>query len=225
VTRIVSFAAAVATAALVAGAATRGRTADATSTIDIAPYDVGASPRNFELLQTGKGEPGQWTIVRDTTAMAGLAIEHVSDNQQENRYPLAIYKLLSSADVEINVRFKIIKGSMLTAGLVVRFLDADNYYVVSANALEERVDLFRVVRGRMERIWGTDADVGRYHWHKLGLVADHDQFKVSLDCRWLFTASDRTFLADGQIGLWVEEDNVTRFDQPEIRVLPTSEGR
>ena len=36
---------------------------------------------------------------------------------------------------------------MQAAGIAARFLDVDNYYVVSASALEERVDLFRIVNG------------------------------------------------------------------------------
>jgi len=31
---------------------------------------------------------------------------------------------------------------------------------------------------------------------------------------------DRTFSTDGRIGLWAEKDNLTRFDQLEITVLP-----
>jgi hypothetical protein len=40
----------------------------------------------------------------------------------------------------------------------------------------------------------------------------------------LFTGWDQTFLADGRIGLWTQEDNVTRFDQFEITALPWSES-
>jgi superoxide dismutase, Fe-Mn family len=72
-------------------------------------------------------------------------------------------------------------------------VNADNYYVVGASALEERIDLFRVLAGKMERIGGTGAEVALNHWHKLGLVAQGDQFTVSLDNEWLFTVWDRTF--------------------------------
>jgi hypothetical protein len=225
VSRIVTLAAAIGTTALVACTATHGWAAGTAAKIDITENEVGAPPADFEFLRTGGGELGRWTTVRDTSATEGIAIEHVSVDPHENRYPLAIYTPLSSKNVEISVRFKIIKGTMRTAGIAARYQNIDNYYVVSASALEERVDLFRVLNGKLERIWGTDADVGPYHWHTLGLVADHDQLTVSLDKKWLFTARDRTFLADGQIGLWTEEDNTTRFDQLEVRALPWSEER
>jgi hypothetical protein len=198
---------------------------DARVSVDLGEHRIGAPPEDFEFAITGHGQPGQWTVVRDTTAADGVAIEQSSIDPTENRYPLAIYAPLSLKDFEVSVRFKILKGAMETAGIAARFVDADNYYVVSASALEERVDLFRVVNGKTERIWGTDAGVTRYHWHKLGLVAEHDQFTVFLDDTWLFTAQYRTFLADGRIGLWTEEDNVTRFDRLEITPLPWSEAR
>jgi hypothetical protein len=119
----------------------------------------------------------------------------------------------------------VIAGTTKTVGIAFRFLDPDNYYVLSANALEGRVDLFRILAGKMERIGGTDADVVLNHWHMLGLVAEGDQFTVSLDGDWVFTVRDRTFLADGRVGLWTEEDNVTRFDKLAITGLAWSEER
>jgi hypothetical protein len=164
-------------------------------------------------------------VVRDVTAIHGVAIEQSNTDPTENRFPLAIYKPLSLKNFAVSIRLKLIHGTMQTAGIAFRFANADNYYVVSASALEESIDLFRVLGGKMERIGGTDADVTLNHWHKLGLVAQGDQFMVSLDDAWLFTVWDRTFLTDGRVGLWTEQDNVTRFDQFEVKALPWSEDR
>jgi hypothetical protein len=186
---------------------------------------IGVPPEDFDFGITGQGQPGQWSVVRDVTAIHGVAIEQSNTDPTENRFPLAIYKPLSLKNLAATIRLKLINGTMQTAGIAFRFVNADNYYVVSASALEERIDLFRVLAGKMERIGGTEAEVALNHWHKLGLVAQGDQFTVSLDNKWLFTVWDRTFLTDGRVGLWTEEDNVTRFDQLEIRALPWSEDR
>src|SRR5262245_50139775 len=185
--------------------------------VDVPPLD------DFDFEITGQGQPGQWSVVRDLTALDGIAIEQSNTDPTENRFPLAIYKSLSLKSLAASVHLKLIKGRMQTAGIAFRFVNADNYYVVSASALEERIDLFRVLGGRMERIGGAEADVALNHGHKLGVVAEADQFKVSLRNAWLFTVWDRTFLTDGRVGLWTEEDNVTRFDQFEIKALPWSE--
>jgi hypothetical protein len=223
--RLVTLAATIGMAAAVASAVTRGWTVGTITKVDIAKNESGAPPADFNFLRTGEGEPGRWTVVRDTTAVNGIVIEHVSTDQHENRFPLAIYAPFSSKDVKVSVRFKIIKGTMQTAGIAARFVDIDNYYVVDASALEERVDLFRVVNGKKERIWGTDADVAPNRWHLLELQANDDQFTISLDRNWLFTARDSTLPSDGQVGLWTEEDNVTRFDRLEIEAFPASEKR
>jgi hypothetical protein len=186
---------------------------------------IGVPPEEFDFGITGRGQPGKWSAVRDVTAIHGVAIEQSNTDPTENRFPLAIYRRLSLKNLEASARLRLIKGTMQTAGIAFRFVNADNYYVVSASALEERVDLFRVLAGKMEWIEGTEADVVLNHWQMLGLVAQGDQFTVSLDNKWLFTVWDRTFLTDGRIGLWTEEDNVTRFDQFEIKALPWSEDR
>jgi hypothetical protein len=225
VRRLVTLAATIGMVAVVASAPHPGRTVGTTTTFDIIQSEFGTPPPDFDFLQTGEGEPGRWTVVRDTTAMDGTAIEHVSTDQHENRFSLAIYAPVSSKDFKLRVRFKIIKGTMQAAGIAARFRDVDSYYVVIASALEERVDLFRIVNGKKERIWGTDADVVRDRWHLLELQANDDQFTISLDRNWLFTARDSTLPGDGQVGLWTEEDNITRFDRLEIETFPASEKR
>jgi hypothetical protein len=220
VRRLVTLAATIGIAVVIPSVATRGWSAGATTEVDIAKNEPGTPPADFQFLHTGEGEPGRWTVVRDTTAIDGAAIEHVSTDQHENRFALAIYAPLSSRDFKLSVRFKILKGTMQTAGLVARFANVDSYYVVGASALEERVDLSRVVDGKMERIWGTDADVALDHWQLLEL-----QFTISLDHVWLFTARDSSLMSDGQVGLWTEEDTITRFDRLEIEAFPVSEKR
>jgi hypothetical protein len=151
-----------------------------------------------------------------------VAIEHVSRDFHEDRYQLAIYKPSSVKNVAIAVRFKIVAGTMQSAGVALRLADERNYYAVTVSALDSRVDLYRVLDGRLERIAGVDADIVADHWQTLAVKAEGDQFTVSLDARPVFTACDRTFLSDGRIALWTEDDNITRFDQIEITPLPWS---
>ena len=90
------------------------------------------------------------------------------------------------------------------------------------SALEERVDLVRVVNGKTERIAGTETDVFRDRWHTLVIRVEDERFTVSIDGKLPFTAFDRAFLHEGQVALWTEEDNVTRFEEIEVAALPFS---
>jgi hypothetical protein len=193
--------------------------------VEIARNDLGMPPANFELVRTGEGELGQWTVVRDPTAIDGLAIEHLSTDQHDDRYPLAIYKPLNAENVEVSVRFKIISGTLQSAGVAVCLRNPASYYAVSASALEHRVDLLLVMNGRIERIETSEAEVALNRWHSLGVTINDDHFEVSLDKQVLFTTFERTRMKDGHVALWTQEDNVTRFDQIEIRPLPSPEVR
>ncbi len=203
----------------------RGATAeDASTRVDIARNGVGNSPADFEFARTGDGDLGRWTVVRDPTAVEGFAIEHVSTDQHEDRFPLAIYQPRSLENGAVSVRFKIVSGTMLSAGVALGVRNPGSYYAVSASALEQRVDLLLVMNGKIERIeTGSDVNVEKDRWHVLKVTFDDDHFVVALDSKVLFTTYDRTRRKDGRIALWTREDNVTRFDQIEVRPLSNTE--
>jgi len=123
-------------------------------------------------------------------------------------------------DLEVSTRFKAVAGRVDQAGgIAIRFLDADNYYVVRANALENNVRFYRVVSGKRQQIAGADTWVSAWEWHTLTLRAEEDRFTISFDGRELFSTNDRAFGAEGRIALWTKADSITRFDRLEIRPL------
>lgn len=122
--------------------------------------------------------------------------------------------------MDVVFRFKPVGGKVDQAGgIVVRLSTPDDYYVVRANALEDNVRLYRVVKGRREQIEGADTKVVGYQWHTLGLRAEGDRFTVSFDGKELFSARDATFGAPGKVALWTKADSVTHFDSLAIRPL------
>jgi hypothetical protein len=194
--------------------------------LDIGKNGVGTPPAGFDFQQTGEGEPGRWTVVRDPTAADGFAIEQMSTDQHEDRFPLAIYQPLAFENAEITVRFKIVSGTMLSAGVALSVRNPGSYYAVSASALEQRVDLLLVMNGRIEHLEGSaEANIEVNRWHTLRVKLNDDHFAVVLDEKVLFATYDRTRMKDGRVALWTREDNVTRFDSIEIRPLPDTEWR
>jgi len=189
--------------------------------IAIETMTVGNAPADFEFGRTGQGGPPRWLVVDDATAAGGRAIEQASTDRTDYRFPLAIYKAVSTRDVDVSLRFKPVAGQVDQAGgIAVRLSDADNYYVVRANALEDNVRFYRVVKGRREELKGVNTKVAPNQWHQLGLRAEGDSFTVTFDGKALFTATDRTFASAGRIALWTKADSVTRFDTIQIRPLP-----
>ena len=199
---------------------------DTTTRIDIGMGEIGAPPAEFELSPSSEANQASWTIVRDATAKAGLAFEHTGVQAAEDRPPLAIYKSASLKNAEINLRLNATGGkSNQGGGLAVRLSSPQDYYLVQLDALRDRV-LFSVVRtGVSEEIIGVDADIASHAWHTLTVRAKDDEFIVSLDGTWVFTAFDKAQSPAGRIALWTEGDSITRFDSIAITPLPMSEER
>jgi hypothetical protein len=181
----------------------------------------GSVPDGFVVARTGKGAPAEWVVLDDASASAGRVLTQTSTDQTDYRFPPGIYEGLSAANVDVTVRFKAVAGQVDRAGgIAVRLADADNYYVVRANALEDNVNFYRVLKGARTRIQGTRMKVSSDTWHTLGIRAEGDRFTVSFDGERLFTAEDRTFSAAGKVALWTKADSITRFDALTIRPLP-----
>ena len=192
-----------------------------TTMITLDKTHVGSLPPEFDSWHTGQGGPAQWMVVADATADGGLAIEQISTDRTDYRFPLAIYKPVSARNVEVTVRFKPVTGAVDRAGgIAVRLTDPDNYYVVRANALEDNVRFYRVVKGRREQLAGADLKVAANEWHTLGLRAEGERFTISYDGKTLYSISDATFADAGKIALWTKADSVTRFDWITITPLP-----
>jgi hypothetical protein len=105
---------------------------------------IGAPPKGWTLTMTGKGAP-KWVVERDDTAASK---GNVLKQAGKATYPLALKDGTSVQDGYVEAKFKPIAGSEDRAGgLVWRAKDANNYYVVRANALEDNVVLYKTVNG------------------------------------------------------------------------------
>ena len=190
---------------------------------DLSRYTAGPLPSEWQTgWRTGSGALGRWSVVEDRSTSSGKAIEQSNPDATDYRFPLAVFQPLLATDVDASVRFKAVSGKGDRAGgLAVRLLDADNYYVVRANALEDNVNLYRVVKGRRQEIKGASARVTSGEWHSLLLWAQGPRLSVSFDGKMMFTVEDRTFPSPGRVALWTKADSVTRFDSLTIRPLLT----
>jgi hypothetical protein len=188
--------------------------------VDISRMQAGLEPEGFISWRTGNGGAAEWRVVDDPTASAKKAIAQTSTDKTDYRFPLAAYQPVSAANVDVSVRFKSVAGKVDEAGgIAVRLTTPDDYYVVRANALEDNVNFYRVVKGRRSQIKGVSAKVAANQWHTLGLRAEGERFTISFDGKALFTAADKTFAAPGKVALWTKADSVTHFDAISITPL------
>jgi 3-keto-disaccharide hydrolase len=189
--------------------------------IPIEKMIVGVAPADFEFARTGQGAVGQWVVVGDSSAASKHAIEQSNTDRTDYRFPLAIYQPTTAKNVEVSIRFKPVAGKVDQAGgIAVRLTSPDDYYLVRANALEDNVRFYRIVKSRRQQLATANVKVAPGVWHTLGIKAENDRFTVSFDGKQLHSTTDKTFPAAGRIALWTKSDSVTRFDQINIQVLP-----
>jgi hypothetical protein len=137
-------------------------------------------------------------------------------------YPLLLKDDTDIKDGFIEMKFKAVAGSEdRAAGLVWRARDANNYYVVRANALEDNVVLYKTVDGVRSALdivgrkggYGIDVSVPANQWHGLRVDFNGSRFKVRYNGKQLFEVDDSTFSDAGKVGLWTKADSVTLFDE------------
>jgi hypothetical protein len=201
-------------AALVAFLPPAAAAQDARGNVDIG-QNADSLTDYFDFLPAAEGEQLPWALVEDGTAIGGVALEQRGTPTAAN-HSLAVYKSASVKDGEISLRIK----ATGRGGVALRLTAADSYYLVEMDARRDRVVFLRVANGDAEEIVAVDADIATNAWHTLTVRSAADEFVVSLDGVWAFTAFDKALSRAGRVALWTSTDRVTRFDS--ITIAPPS---
>jgi hypothetical protein len=175
---------------------------------------VGKLPAKFHDALTGQGAKGQWVVQADPSAPSQPnVLAQTSTDKTDYRFPLAIADDGSFQNLEISVKFKAVAGEVdRAAGMVFRLRDANNYYIVRANALENNYRLYHVVSGRRVQFAGANVKVASSEWHELRVECVGNHIICYYDGEKKIDATDETFKEAGKIGLWTKADSVTYFD-------------
>jgi len=178
---------------------------------------VGAPPKGWTATKTGTGDP-KWTVEQDETAPSHSKIVKQSGRAS---YPVLLKNDTNIKDGFIEMKFKAVAGAEdRAAGLVWRAKDANNYYIVRANALEDNVVLYKTVNGVRRALdiigrkggYGVDISVPSNHWLSLRVEFKGSHFTTIYNGRKLFEVEDQTFARAGMVGLWTKADSITLFD-------------
>jgi hypothetical protein len=173
---------------------------------------------------THAGAPPHWEIVRDESApLPPLVLAQTSRDETAGRFPLAIWDRTAIRDGEVSVAFKAVAGGIdRAAGIVWRYQDANNYYIVRANALENNVVLYKVEngvrasiapKGLPSRAYGVKHEVPSERWNVLRVVFKDSLFTIFFNGKRLFDVEDQTFTQAGKTGLWTKADSLTYFNE------------
>jgi hypothetical protein len=196
-------------------------------TINFDDAAAGVAPAGWSVAMTHEGGAPKWEIRKDDSAPSKPnLLAQVSNDATGGRFPLAVYDKASLKDGVLSVKFKTISGNVdQAAGLVWRYKDPENYYIVRANALENNVVLYKVEKGERlalapkgtpSKTYGVKHRVPKQTWNTLSVTFEGSVFTVSFNGERLFEVNDATFSAAGKVGLWTKADSVTYFDDFEF---------
>ena len=187
----------------------------------------GSLPAGWSVAMTHQGGPPKWEVLKDTSAPSKPnVLAQVSNDRTAGRFPLAVWNGATVKDGALSVKFKAISGVVdQGAGLVWRYRDPNNYYIVRANALENNVVLYKVQngervslapKGAVSNSYGVKHKVPKQTWTTLRVDFHGPLFSVSLNGEQLFEVEDPTFTGAGKTGLWTKADSVIYFDDFQV---------
>jgi len=197
----------------------------ATQTINFDSATLGSVPPGW-TVSPNTGAPSNWEIRKDSSAPSPPYVfaqtsSYAAGNAASDFCPLAILNKTNVKDGDLSVKVKPVTGREHRAGgLVFRYRDPENYYVLRANALENSIVLYKVEDGKRmplasrgdPRSYGVKHPVPFNEWSVLKVQFRGPLFSVYFNHRRLFEVLDSTFRKPGKVGLWTKADGVTYFD-------------
>ena len=180
----------------------------------------GSLPSGWLAQITGAGSP-KWSVERDDSAPDTRLVLKQSAWTPGPSFPLCVRLDVSLKDGFVEVKFKPLSGTNDQAGgLVWRYHNPSNYYVIRANALEDNVVAYKVEHGKRQALdivgrvggYGVKEKVPAGQWNTLRVQFEGPRFRAFLNGKELFAVQDATFPEAGTVGLWTKADSVILFD-------------
>jgi len=186
---------------------------------------------NFDQDKAGsvpagwKAVEGDWQVIPDPTAPSqpntfgltgkGSWIKSIT-NALEYYSTAVMSDSPDYSDFTLEASFKSIGGRFdCSGGLIFRYVDDKNFYLMSAGCPSDYFALSRMTNGKLEvlkqQVVPTDKDV----WYKLKVSAQGGHFITYDDGKMIFDYDDNK-IAKGKVGVWARDDSEARFDNLSI---------
>jgi hypothetical protein len=94
------------------GSAMIGSGAARVVTISFDDQPVGTMPAGFSVALTGGGPAPVWSVQKAPDGAAGNVVVQTSADRPNYRFPLLIYEKGNTADLELSVDFRTVRGSV-----------------------------------------------------------------------------------------------------------------
>jgi Domain of Unknown Function (DUF1080) len=205
---------------------------------DFSDWQPDVIPTNFQAVLAGSGQPGVWKIVEDEVPSQFQAysnqpvalIRHgvlaqTSGDPTDERFPMLLYTGEKFRNFKLTTQFKIVSGiAEQMAGVVFRYQNSSNYYVVRASALGKNVRFYKVVNGLRSDPIGPEVPVTAGVWHQLAVQCDGTQISFWFDDQLVMPPLGDNSLNNGLVGFRTKSDAVAYFTDTVINYTPIVPG-
>lgn len=203
--------------------------------INFGEYSPDQKPTNFLSTVTGQGKPGDWKIILDEAPSAMPArntnapamtqhavLAQTARNAINEHFPLLVLNDDTFNDFTFATRFKIVGGAIAQmAGVVFRYQDEKNYYVLMASALDNHFWFFKIVNGvRSDKLIGPQVDIPKNEWHEMAVQCEGNHIHCRLDGKEVIPMITDSSFSGGRIGFWTKSDSVSYFSDAKLTYTP-----
>lgn len=133
--------------------------------------EEGSDPDGCTPAISGLGGPSIWEVRIERLLLDGKALVETSREAEPNRFPLCVADQPVAKNAVVELPFVPHEGGTArAAGIVLRFVDPQDFYVAEADAIAGSVRLLRVVNGERRVIADRPARLtaGKAHTLKVG---------------------------------------------------------
>ena len=182
--------------------------------------EEGSDPDGCVPAVSGLGGPAVWQVRVERLLLDGKALVETSHEPQPNRFPLCIADRPVAKNAEVELSFVMHDGTVArAAGIVLRFADPLDFYVVEADALTGSVRLLRIVNGERREVAGRTIGLVTGEKQTLTIKAIDASFSVSFNGKPLFDTTDTGIATPGRFGIGSRADSLTSFGDLFITIL------
>ena len=178
-------------------------TAQETTVINFDKDNPGVMPDGWTNVS------GKWMVKQDGE---NKVLAQTFENNGSN-FNITVYDGASLKDVELSVDIKANTGNEdQGGGLIWRYLDHDNYYVVRFNPLEDNYRFYKVHNGHRIQLASAQVTSPEGSWFSVKVEMKGNKVTCWLNGKKYLEKTDETFTKPGKVGCWTKADAVSDFD-------------
>jgi hypothetical protein len=198
-------------------------------------YPLEKQPPGFRSIVAGRGSPGDWKVIMDDVppVLAPLTAKAPTDTKRavlaqsarlplDHHYPILLFDEETYGDFKLTTRFKIVGGALeQMAGIVFRYQNESNFYVVRASVLGKNFRCYRVDDGVIRPPLGPEVEIAKGEWNELSVQCEGTRILCAFNGKEAIKLVDNSS-SDyaGKIGFWTMSDSVSHFVDTKITYTP-----